>query len=213
MGGYDPYSSSKGCTELVVNAYIKSYFNKSKQLLASVRAGNVIGGGDWAIDRLIPDCIRALANNKSVVIRSLNALRPWQHVLEPLYGYLLLSQKLYEENYDFVGPWNFGPDDNDVKSVGWIVKKTSEIWGDDLLIDAKIDKNLHEAEYLKLDCSKARTILNWKPLWQLDKALEKTIEWYKLYYKNANMIDITSKQIEEYEIGKRSTLIYLPDNI
>lgn len=204
MGGYDPYSNSKACSELVTSAYRSSYFNPAHYTqhgvgIASARAGNVIGGGDWATDRLLPDCINALSQNKKILIRNPKAIRPWQHVLEPLSGYLVLAQKLYEDGASYAEGWNFGPDDNDAKPVEWIVKKICELWGENASYE--IDKELHphEANYLKLDCSKAKTRLNWQPRWNLLHALTKISEWVHAYQQQADMREVCIKQIEEYE--------------
>jgi len=204
LGGYDPYSSSKGCAELISNAYVRSFFNpdnyeKHGVALATVRAGNVLGGGDWTEDRIIPDCIKALSENKPIVLRYPEAIRPWQHVLEPLYGYLLLGRHLYESGQEFVGAWNFGSDDRDAKSVRWVVEQITKMWGAPLPITIKQGGNPHEAKYLKLDCSKAKTKLDWYPIWDLNHALRKTVEWYKAYYNQENMINITLRQIRTYE--------------
>lgn len=206
VGGDDPYSSSKGCAELITNAYIKSYFNPGAYKehgkgLASVRAGNVIGGGDWAEDRLIPDCVKVFVANKPLIIRYPNAVRPWQHVLDPLYGYMLLGQNLYENGPEFMGAWNFGPDDNDAKPVEWIVKYAAEIWGDNSgwLVDQ--GDFPHEANYLQLDCSKAKAKLRWYQQWDVRLALKKTIEWYKAFFNKEDMRDFTISQIKEFEIG------------
>jgi CDP-glucose 4,6-dehydratase len=204
MGGYDPYSSSKGCVELITTAYTKSYFNPEDHerhgvSLASVRAGNVIGGGDWAEDRLIPDCIKTLQGNKLIVIRYPDAIRPWQHVLEPLYGYLLLGQHLYQDGPIFTGAWNFGPDHKDAKPVRWLVERITEMWGKNAGWEIDKGNNPHEANYLKLDCSKAKSKLGWHPQWNLNLSLEKTIEWYKAYYNKEDMLNITINQIKNYE--------------
>jgi len=203
IGGYDPYSSSKGCSELVTNAYLKSFFNPKDYRehgvsLATARAGNVIGGGDWAEDRLIPDCMKALLENRPILVRYPDAVRPWQHVLEPLSGYLLLTRRLYEDGPTFTGAWNFGPDD-DVKPVRWVVKRMIEMWGGNT--DWKIDQGDHpyESHYLKLDCSKAKSKLGWYPQWDLKLSLEKTIEWYKAYYNHEDMVNMTIDQIQSYE--------------
>ena len=206
MGGYDPYSSSKGCAELISNAYIKSYFNpenydRHRVSLASVRAGNVIGGGDWAEDRLIPDCIKSLTEKRKIIIRYPHAVRPWQHVLEPLYGYLLLAQRLYENGPEFVGAWNFGPDDNNAKPVKWIVDNICKMWGNKASWKTDDNKNPYEALYLKLDCSKAKSKLGWHPFWNLDISLEKTIDWHKAYFNKEDMLGITIRQIQNYEEG------------
>lgn len=204
MGGYDPYSSSKGCAELVTSAYIKSYFNPDKyrehgKSVASVRAGNVIGGGDWAEDRLIPDCIRAFMSGQIPEIRYPDAVRPWQHVFEPLYGYLLLGQRLYEDGTKFTGAWNFGPDDSDAKPVRWIVEQIILMWGDNVSWRISGGEQPHEAHHLKLDCSKAKTGLDWHPCWDLRAGLQKTIEWYKAYRSNEDMLNFSMEQIKSYE--------------
>lgn len=204
MGGYDPYSSSKGCAELVTGAYLKSFFNfenqkKHSAFLASVRAGNVIGGGDWSEDRLIPDCIKALVKNKPVVIRYPDAVRPWQHVLEPLFGYLLLAQRLYQDGLAFSGAWNFGPDDEGAKPVRWLVERIIEAWSNNVSWTIDQGNNPYEAHYLKLDCSKAKSKLGWYPQWDLKLALEKTIDWYKAYANREDMVHVTIDQIQDYE--------------
>jgi CDP-glucose 4,6-dehydratase len=203
MGGYDPYSSSKGCSELITSAFRSSYFNpldysKHGVAIASARAGNVIGGGDWAEDRLIPDFIRAISNGKKVEIRSPHAIRPWQHVLDPLTGYLKLAEKLYNEGTRFAEGWNFGPDDKDAKNVNWIVKTICSYWGESASFC--IDKNPqpHEANYLKLDCSKAQNDLDWVAKWNIETTLKSIVEWNKGYLNGENVRTITEKQINEY---------------
>lgn len=203
MGGYDPYSSSKACSELVTSAYRNSFFNPDHYTehgvaIASARAGNVIGGGDWAQDRLIPDCIRALLKNEKILIRSPKAIRPWQHVLEPLSGYLMLAEKLYTEGCKFAESWNFGPDDNDAKPVEWIVKKLCSKWGDDASYLIDKGEHHHEAHYLKLDCSKAKTELGWQPRLDLEKAIDSVIEWTVAYKENKDLQKMCRQQIEEY---------------
>lgn len=204
LGGYDPYSSSKACAELVTAAYLKSFFNPEKfdahgVALASARAGNVIGGGDWAEYRLIPDCMAAIQNNREIFIRYPDAVRPWQHVLESLYGYLLLAQHLYQGGSSFSGGWNFGPEDESLQSVSWIINKLGEKWGCGLSLVTDDNHNSHESQYLKLDCSKAKTRINWFPQWNLDTALDKIIEWYKAYLDQKSMYNVTLKQINQYE--------------
>jgi CDP-glucose 4,6-dehydratase len=206
MGGYDPYSSSKGCAELITAAYLKSYFNpenydKHSISLVSVRAGNAIGGGDWGKDRLIPDCIKALVNNRQIIIRNPDAVRPWQHVLEPLFGYLLLGQRLYQDGSAFTGPWNFGPNEENVKPVKWLVEQITEMWGHENETSWTRDRGTqpHEASYLTLDCAKAKAEIGWCPQWDVKSALEKTIEWYKAYYAHEDMLPITINQIKRYE--------------
>lgn len=203
LGGHDPYSNSKACSELVTLSYRNSYFNLKNYTdhgvaIASARAGNVIGGGDWATDRLIPDCVRSLLKGEQIVIRSPHSIRPWQHVLEPLSGYLSLAQKLYEDGPKYAEAWNFGPEDEDAKPVEWLVKRLCEKWGG--ATSCVIDKgpHPHEANYLKLDCSKAKAALGWNPRWSLDKAIESIIEWTRAYEKHDNIMVICRGQIQEY---------------
>jgi len=203
MGGYDPYSNSKGCSELVTSAYRNSYFNQSKYEdhgvgIASARAGNVIGGGDWADDRLIPDFIRAISKGEDVKIRSPFAIRPWQHVLEPLTGYLILASKLYIEGPIFSRAWNFGPDDSDAKNVESIINTLCNFWGEEASFS--IDKNPqpHEANYLKLDCSQVKAELGWSPRWNIDKALRTIVDWNKDFINGENMRTVTLNQINQY---------------
>jgi CDP-glucose 4,6-dehydratase len=202
MGGYDPYSASKGCSELLTSSYRNSYFNnndygiKHSVLLASGRAGNVIGGGDWAADRLIPDIIKAAAIKKSVLIRNPLATRPWQHVLEPLSGYLTLGSKLLQKEISVADGWNFGPDIHSNIQVGDIVKLSNEYWN---AIQIEISKNTnehHEANLLMLDCTKANKTLKWKAVWSLDKTIDKTISWYKSYYENNKLLSL--EDLTEY---------------
>ena len=209
MGGYDPYSNSKGCAELITAAYRNSYFHPEKYqnhgvALASARAGNVIGGGDWAEDRLIPDIMRAITQGKPINIRNPHAIRPWQHVLEPLSGYLVLAQKLYEEGATYTGGWNFGPSDEDAKTVQWIVERLTTAWGEgaNWLLDC--GDHPHEAHYLKLDCSKAKSRLDWQPRWHLNETLVKIIDWQKKYQQGADMKVATLEQIDIYLKGARS---------
>lgn len=203
LGGYDPYSSSKACSELVTAAYRNSFFNVSDYeshgvAIASARAGNVIGGGDWAKDRLIPDCINALLKSEKVLIRNPYAIRPWQHVLEPLGGYLLLAQRLYEKGPEYAEAFNFGPNESDAMPVEWIVKRICHNWGDGASYVVESGDHPHEANYLKLDCSKAKSKLGWAPQWDLEKSLEKIIEWVRVYQKKSEMRDVCLSQIEEY---------------
>ena len=203
MGGYDPYSNSKGCAELVTAAYRNSFFNPAQYskhgvALASARAGNVIGGGDWADDRLIPDILRAIAAGEKVKIRSPDAIRPWQHVLEPLSGYLTLAERLYSDGPPFAEGWNFGPHDKDAKPVKWIVEKLVSLWGEGAKWE--LDNNLqpHEASHLKLDCAKAHANLNWEPRWDLQQALATITSWHKAYSDGQDMRALTLAQINEY---------------
>ncbi len=203
MGGFDPYSNSKGCAELVTSAYRNSFFNADDHAqhgvsLASARAGNVIGGGDWAQDRLIPDMLRAMGGGKPVVIRNPLAIRPWQHVLEPLSGYLLLAQKLCEDGAIYADGWNFGPEDENAKPVSWIVEKMIGLWGETASWKLEDAKQPHEALHLKLDCSKAKSQLNWRPKWNLDKTLTSIVEWHQALLRGDDMRNITYECIAEY---------------
>lgn len=202
MGGYDPYSSSKGCAELVTAAYRQSFFNKmggDSAAVASVRAGNVIGGGDWAADRLIPDMVRAVTEDRPVLIRNPLAIRPWQHVLEPLSGYLLLAQKLYEDGADYAEGWNFGPSEDDARPVQWIVERLTELWGEDASWVPDKAEHPHEAHYLKLDCSKAKLHLDWRPRWSLTQALENIVLWHKAHQLGDDMREISLRQIADFQ--------------
>jgi len=208
MGGYDPYSNSKGCAELVAAAYRNSYFNPASFAdhgvgLASARAGNVIGGGDWAEDRLIPDIMRAITQNKPASIRNPHAIRPWQHVLEPLSGYLMLAEKLWKNGAAFGEAWNFGPNDEDAKPVQWIVEQLTKSWGEGASWVLDGGDHPHEAHYLKLDCSKAKARLDWQPRWHLDETLNKIVDWQKNYLLGADMKAVTLKQIDVYLNGAR----------
>jgi CDP-glucose 4,6-dehydratase len=203
MGGYDPYSNSKGCAELVTSAYRSSFFNpadhaKHGVALASVRAGNVIGGGDWAQDRLIPDVVAAFSEGRSAEIRNPNAVRPWQHVLEPLRGYLTLAERLYEGGVDFAEGWNFGPNDTDAKSVGWIVKELAGQWGGGATWSVDQGDHPHEATYLKLDISKAKAHLDWSPRLDLAAALGMIVSWVRCYNEGQDMRHVTLEQIKRY---------------
>lgn len=204
MGGYDPYSNSKGCSELVTSSFRNSFFNPSEYgkshhvALASARAGNVIGGGDWAEDRLIPDFIRAIRNKEKVSIRSPYAIRPWQHVLEPLTGYLLLGAHLLSDGSQYAEAWNLGPDDTDAKPVEWIVNKLCGLWEENASYEIDTHPQPHEATYLKLDCSKAKALLNWYPRWNIETALETIVEWTKAYDRGENMRLICEQQIQQY---------------
>ena len=200
MGGHDPYSSSKGCSELITKSFRESFFNSNTEenvALASVRAGNVIGGGDWAENRLIPDIIRSIKNNESVNIRNPNAVRPWQHVMDPLNGYISLAEKLYD-NQTFSEGWNFGPEKNEIKSVSWIINKFDELWKNK--IDWIVQNNeLHEATNLILNCQKAKSRLGWNSKINTELALKWTIEWYTKYFENKDMRKITEEQINKFQ--------------
>lgn len=199
MGGHDPYSSSKACAELVSSAYRNSFLINEGIALATARAGNVIGGGDWAKDRIVPDAMRAFMNNEPLMIRNPKATRPWQHVLEPLSGYLMLCQQLIENPESFSAAWNFGPNDEDAQPVSILVDIITNSWGEDA--GWEVDKNAHphEARYLKLDCSKARNLLKWKPIWRLERALDETVQWYKACHQNKDMYEFTINKIKLYQ--------------
>ena len=206
LGGHDPYSSSKGAAEIVTAAYLRSYFspetyNREHRVgLASVRAGNVIGGGDWGTDRLIPDCIKALHRKEKIVIRYPDAIRPWQFVLEPILGYLMLAAALYQDGFRYSGAWNFGPDDDDCREVSWVVQNICQMWSPESRWNPDDAANPHEAHFLKLDCSKARMSLGWKPKLKLAETLEWTVAWYLEFYKNVSLIrSFTEKQVMAYQ--------------
>ena len=193
MGGFDPYSSSKGCAELVTESYRNSFFNPQKYhehgvAIASARAGNVIGGGDWAEDRLIPDLVKAFSNGEPVKLRNPASVRPWQHVLEPLNAYMLLAERLYDEGNSYAEAWNFGPNEVDTKSTGWLVERLASNWGGNTSYLIQHDENaVHEALYLRLDCSKARSKLGWYPVWSIEDAVVNVTDWYQAYIRYEDM--------------------------
>ncbi len=202
MGGYDPYSSSKGCAELLIASYRNSFIHpndyvKHEKAISSVRAGNVIGGGDWQKDRIVPDCIRALIDNKSINIRNPNAVRPFQHVLEPLSGYLLLAYKMYEDGVNYCDGWNFGPDFNSIVNVQTIVNLIINKWGSGHWTDLSDKDAPYEANLLSLDCTKAKTYLGWKNRLNIEEAIEYTVDWYK-NFKDLNVYELCVNQIKEY---------------
>jgi CDP-glucose 4,6-dehydratase len=203
MGGHDPYSSSKGCAELVTSAYRRSFFHperwsEHRVALASARAGNVIGGGDWALDRLIPDIMRAFAAGDPVVIRNPEAVRPWQHVLEPLAGYLTLAERLYTDGPAFADGWNFGPADTDARPVRYLVSELARLWGGSANWHAETAAKVHEANLLRLDSSKAWLQLGWTARWSLDETLANTAEWYRSYYGGEDARACTLRQIRAF---------------
>jgi CDP-glucose 4,6-dehydratase len=208
LGGYDPYSASKACAEIAIGSYINSFFNPEKfgishnTLIASARAGNVMGGGDWSKDRLVPDMMRAFYEKKeTLLVRNPDAVRPWQHVLDPLYGYLLLAKKLHEGKKDFVGAWNFAPETSNCISVEELVKKAVKDIGGDYAV--KADAGKHEMKTLRLDAAKAKKRLAWKPTFGMDQCLERTFGWYKNFYgRKQGMKDYTDQQIREYMDGR-----------
>lgn len=204
LGGYDPYSSSKACAELVCAAYRQSFFpvtqlHQHRCAIATARAGNVIGGGDWSTDRLIPDLIRGFIAGQPVSIRSPRAIRPWQHVLEPLHGYMLLAERLLAGEAAFATAFNFGPFDDDVQPVGWIAERMAELWGGGARWRHELTEDVHEATYLRLDASRARAELGWRPRLQLPEALEWLTSWYKAWHSGEDMHHVTLQQIASYE--------------
>lgn len=203
LGGYDPYSSSKACSELVTSSYRSSFFHPRDYdthgiAVATARAGNVIGGGDWSVDRLIPDSVRSLLAGEMIRIRRPHAIRPWQHVLEPLSGYLLLAEKLVEKGPIYAEAWNFGPGEADAKPVEQIVQSLCRKWGGLAGYEIDDDQHPHEAHYLKLDCSKARQQLGWSSRWSLETALDKVVEWVRAYEGGLDMARFTQQQIRDY---------------
>ena len=202
LGGHDPYSASKAGAEIIFSAYNRSFFHKNETCgVGSARAGNVIGGGDWSKNRIIPDCIKAIENNKPIVIRNPNATRPWQHVLEPLTGYLYLGYALYRYPNMYSGSWNFGPKPSQIKNVREVASKIIDNFGRGKLEIKKLEGQDHESNLLQLNCDKSNQKLNWNPVWNIDKTLKYTAEWYKLFYHGEDPSEITSDQIKKYFKG------------
>jgi CDP-glucose 4,6-dehydratase len=203
LGGVDPYSNSKACAELVTAAFRKSFFvtpkREAKAGIASARAGNVIGGGDWAADRLIPDVMRAALEGKELLLRNPHAVRPWQHVLDPLCGYLTLAEKLCQDPERFSESWNLGPDESETLSVSEVLGRLRELWGPGISWRLDDGAHPHEAQYLKLDCTKAKTRLGWEPRWNLNSALRATVQWYKAHQSNQDLRALTEEQIHLYQ--------------
>ena len=198
LGGEDPYSGSKACAEIMIRSYKESFFNKKNCGLASARAGNVMGGGDWSKNRLIPDSINSIIKNKTIYIRNPNFNRPWQHVLEPLHGYLILGEKIYKEPKRYSGPWNFGTTTNTVTNVLKIVKEIVKFWGKGK-INFKKNQKYYEQINLQLDINKSKKILKWKPKYSITKSIHVTVDWYKkVLIEKYNVEKITAKQIKEY---------------
>lgn len=198
LDGYDPYSNSKSCSELITNAYLKSFFNSKDIAISTCRAGNVIGGGDFAKDRIIPDCIRAVAKKTEILVRNPFSTRPYQHVLEPVCAYLLLALKQYED-YNLQGAYNVGPNDYDCISTGDLVDLFCKSWDENIIWEnTSNNEALHEANFLKLDCSKIRSKLSWTPRWNIVDAISKTVEWSKAYLKGDSVESIMKSQIQEY---------------
>ena len=202
LDGYDPYSNSKSCSELVTHSYINSFFKEMNIAVSTARAGNVIGGGDFANDRIVPDCIRAAIKHEDIVVRNPFSTRPYQHVLEPLYAYLMIAQKQYED-IKYAGYYNVGPDDRDCFQTGALVDLFVEHWGEGMKWIDKYDGGPHEANFLKLDCSKLKKTFGWQPHWDLNIAIEKVVEWSKCWLTNGDIKKCMNKQIEEFmKVGK-----------
>lgn len=199
IGGHDPYSNSKGCSELVTSAYRNSFFQSGQAALASARAGNVIGGGDWAADRLVPDILRAFEQGQPVRIRNPHATRPWQHVLEPLSGYLGLLQRLYTDGAAYAEAWNFGPQEDDAKPVQWIVEHMARLWSPEASWEIDAGEHPHEAHYLKLDIAKAGAQLHWHPRWSLPTALAHIVQWHRAWREQQDMRALCLAQIQHYQ--------------
>ncbi|ARK58755.1 CDP-glucose 4,6-dehydratase [Burkholderia pseudomallei] len=205
LGGHDPYSSSKACSELVSSAYRRSFFAQGATALASARAGNVIGGGDWAAERLVPDVLAAFASDRPAVIRHPHAVRPWQHVLDSLSGYLRLAERLHADGQAWAEAWNFGPDDAQARTVEWVVSRMARIWGGDARWHPDSADHPHEAAQLKLDSSKAKARLGWRPRWSLARALECTIAWHRAWLAREDMRAVCIEQIAEFDTSPDPT--------
>lgn len=197
LDGYDPYSNSKSCSELVTHSYKNSFFNDMEVAVSTARAGNVIGGGDFANDRIVPDCVRAAKQNNKIIVRNPHSTRPYQHVLEPVMAYLMIAEKQYEDK-KYQGYYNVGPDESDCITTGDLVDTFCKKWGEGISWINKYDGGPHEANFLKLDCSKLKTIYGWKPRWNFDMAMEKTVEWSKVYVSDGDVVKCMDKQIDEY---------------
>lgn len=202
MGGHDPYSNSKGCAELITASYRRSFLEQRGVRVSTARAGNVIGGGDWAEDRLVPDCMRALLAGKAIAIRNPAAVRPWQHVLEPVAGYALLAEKLWHDPA-LAAPYNFGPYEQDIASVADVVDRIAGLWGGGARVETAAGAQPHEAKLLTLDSTLARTRLGWRPVFNLAGALDRTVRWYRAFGDSADMRELTMLQIEEYRAAAR----------
>lgn len=197
LDGFDPYSNSKSCSELVTHSYKNSFFYDNRTAISTARAGNVIGGGDFANDRIIPDCVRAAFNKETIIVRNPHSTRPYQHVLEPIYAYLLIAQKQYEDSI-VAGYYNVGPNDSDCITTGSLVDIFCSKWGENQIWKNEFVGGPHEANFLKLDCSKLKSIFGWRPKWSVETAIEKTVEWSKSYQKGDNIPEIMDKQIIEF---------------
>lgn len=203
LDGYDPYSNSKSCSELVTHSYKSSFFQDGRTAISTARAGNVIGGGDFARDRIIPDCVRAAADKQPIIVRNPYSTRPYQHVLEPVMAYLMIAQKQYEDP-SFAGWYNVGPDDCDCVTTGELTTLFCQAWGDGMTWENRSETNApHEANFLKLDCSKIKTTFGWKPRWHMQEAIQKTVEWSKVWMDSGDVPAVMRKQIREFEEGVR----------
>ncbi len=199
LGGHDPYSNSKACSDLIATSYYQSFFSIKEVGLGIARAGNVIGGGDWSKNRIIPDLVRAYSKNKPLIIRYPNAMRPWQYVLDPIYGYLLLVEKIWEDQASFSGPWNFGPATDKNKSVEYVCNRITKLWGKNSnWISEESKDQMHEATLLMLDSEKAKKNILWKPKFDINRAIDQTIKWYLAYYDGQDMKNITKMEIDNY---------------
>lgn len=203
LDGYDPYSNSKSCSELVTHSYKSSFFQDGRTAISTARAGNVIGGGDFARDRIIPDCVRAAADKQPIIVRNPYSTRPYQHVLEPVMAYLMIAQKQYEDP-SFAGWYNVGPDDCDCVTTGELTTLFCQAWGGGMTWENRSETNApHEANFLKLDCSKIKTTFGWKPRWHMQEAIQKTVEWSKVWMDGGDVPAVMRKQIREFEEGVR----------
>ena len=203
LDGYDPYSNSKSCSELVTHSYKSSFFQDGRTAISTARVGNVIGGGDFARDRIIPDCVRAAADKQPIIVRNPYSTRPYQHVLEPVMAYLMIAQKQYEDP-SFAGWYNVGPDDCDCVTTGELTTLFCQAWGDGMTWENRSEANApHEANFLKLDCSKIKTTFGWKPRWHMQEAIQKTVEWSKVWMDGGDVPAVMRKQIREFEEGVR----------
>ena len=199
LDGYDPYSNSKSCSELVTHSYINSFFNEMDIAVSTARAGNVIGGGDFSNDRIIPDCIRAAKNGTDIIVRNPHSTRPYQHVLEPLAMYMMIAMEQYKDK-KFAGFYNVGPDDRDCVTTGELTDLFCKHWGEGIKWINKSVSGPHEANFLKLDCSKIKSVFGWKPVWDVDKAIEKTVEWFKIFFAGNDVAKCMDEQIKEFGI-------------
>lgn len=197
LNGYDPYSNSKSCSELVTSSYINSFFSEAKIAVSTARAGNVIGGGDFANDRIIPDCVRAAVKGEDILVRNPYSTRPYQHVLEPVYAYMMIAAKQYSD-LEYAGNYNVGPDESDCYQTGELVNIFVKKWGESLEWINKSDDGPHEANFLKLDCSLLKSKFGWHPCWNLEEAIEKTVEWAKCWKQSGNVVECMERQINEY---------------